>query len=137
MRVPRFRIAWVMVAVAIGALDFGAIRALLKQVSFVAGFLILGALPMANILVVGILTHVAQLMVARPRFPRESCPVGRQVFTTKRDRHSIVQVASVPMTPEFAPARRWAERPAGGPAFVRRSFPAGCHRQRHGPVRGG
>ena len=29
MKVPRFRIAWVMVAVAIAALDFGAIRAIL------------------------------------------------------------------------------------------------------------
>ena len=27
MKVPRFRIAWVMVAVAIAALDFAAIRA--------------------------------------------------------------------------------------------------------------
>ena len=55
MRVPRFQIAWIMVAVAIAALDFGAIRALLDPVWFVAGFLLLGALPMANILAVGIL----------------------------------------------------------------------------------
>jgi hypothetical protein len=31
VNVPRFRIAWVMVAVAIAALDFGAIRALLAR----------------------------------------------------------------------------------------------------------
>ena len=52
---PRFRIAWVMVAIAIAALDFAAIRALLKLESFVAGFSIFGALPMANILAGGIL----------------------------------------------------------------------------------
>ncbi len=48
---PRFRIAWVMVAVAIAALDFGAIRALFGW----GHRLLLGALPMANVLVVGIL----------------------------------------------------------------------------------
>ena len=50
---PRFRIAWVMIFVAIAALDFAAIRAF-----FVSGdvaLLVLGALPMANILAVGIL----------------------------------------------------------------------------------
>jgi hypothetical protein len=29
VKLPRFRIAWLMVAVAIAALDFGAIRALI------------------------------------------------------------------------------------------------------------
>jgi hypothetical protein len=53
VKVPRFRIAWVMVAVAIAALDFGAIRAMF---GFLAGhLLLLGALPMANVLAVGIL----------------------------------------------------------------------------------
>lgn len=50
---PRFRIAWVMVAIAIAALDFAAIRAFL--VSGEVALLVLGALPMANILAVGIL----------------------------------------------------------------------------------
>ncbi len=51
---PRFRIAWVMVAVAIAALEFAAIRALLfiPEV-FLVG--VMGVLPMANALAVGIL----------------------------------------------------------------------------------
>jgi hypothetical protein len=57
---PRFRIAWVMVAVAIVALDFWVIRALLGPHTSVIGhqrdmFLLLGALPMANVLTVGML----------------------------------------------------------------------------------
>ena len=60
MRLPRFRIAWVMVAVAIAALDFGAIRALLARHANVLDdqrgiLLLLGALPMANVLAVGML----------------------------------------------------------------------------------
>src|SRR4051794_21903333 len=50
---PRFRIAWGMVAVAIAALDFAAIRASLEFREAV--LLVLGALPMANVLAVGIL----------------------------------------------------------------------------------
>ena len=53
MKVPRFRIAWVMVAVAIAALDFAAIRAVLGYPE--VGLLVVGALPMANLLAVGIL----------------------------------------------------------------------------------
>ncbi len=49
---PRFRIAWVMVAVAIAAFDFGAIRAMFGSWGH---SLLLGALPMANVLAVGIL----------------------------------------------------------------------------------
>ena len=53
MNLPRFRIAWLMVAVAIAALDFGAIRAL----DYPQGgrVLMLGALPMANVLVASLL----------------------------------------------------------------------------------
>jgi hypothetical protein len=51
VKVPRFRIAWVMVAVAIVALDFAATRALFGW----GHRLLLGALPMANVLAVGIL----------------------------------------------------------------------------------
>jgi hypothetical protein len=50
---PRFRIAWVMVAIAIAALDFAAIRAFFDIPEL--GLLVLGALPMANVLAVGIL----------------------------------------------------------------------------------
>jgi hypothetical protein len=53
VKMPRFRIAWGMVAVAIAALDFAAIRASLEFREAV--LLVLGALPMANVLAVGIL----------------------------------------------------------------------------------
>jgi hypothetical protein len=56
---PRFRIAWVMVAVAIAALDFAAIRAMLG--SQVIILLVLGALPMANVLAIGILVGQRRL----------------------------------------------------------------------------
>ena len=57
MKPPRFRIARIMVAVAIAALDFGAIRALLPRHEHVLDdqrgvYLSLGALPMANVLAV-------------------------------------------------------------------------------------
>jgi hypothetical protein len=50
MKVLRFRIAWLMVAVAVAALDFGAIRAMLNFREGIS--LILGALPMMNVLVI-------------------------------------------------------------------------------------
>jgi hypothetical protein len=53
VKMPRFRIAWIMVAVAIAALDFAAIRASLDIREAV--LFVLGALPMANVLAVGIL----------------------------------------------------------------------------------
>jgi hypothetical protein len=53
VKVPRFRIAWVMVFVAFVALNFPAIRA--TSDSAVGGLLTMGALPMANVLAVGIL----------------------------------------------------------------------------------
>jgi predicted transposase YbfD/YdcC len=74
------------------------------------------------------LAQVARLVVGRPRFPRESWPVGRRVFTTKRGRRSIVQVASSPGMPGSAPARPWAGRPGGEPASSHQSSPTGCHR---------
>ena len=55
MKVPRFRIASIMVVVAIVALDLVAIRALLGFRSLMGELLILGALPMANVLAVGLL----------------------------------------------------------------------------------
>jgi hypothetical protein len=53
VKVPRFRIAWLMIAVAIAGLDFAAIRAMSS--SSTGELLILGALPMANVLAVGML----------------------------------------------------------------------------------
>jgi hypothetical protein len=55
VRVPRFRIAWVMVAIAIFAIDFAAIRALVDASPEVGEELLFGALPMANVLVAGML----------------------------------------------------------------------------------
>ena len=56
MKAPRFRIGWLMVAVAIAALDFAAIGAILGSGTGDFGiFLLLGALPMANVLAVGML----------------------------------------------------------------------------------
>jgi hypothetical protein len=51
----RFRIAWVMVAVAIVAIDVAALREGLKSNSIKAQPLIVGALPMASVLAVGLL----------------------------------------------------------------------------------
>jgi hypothetical protein len=56
MKIARFRIAWGMVGIAIAALDFAVIRAMLRYPEI--GFFVLGALPMVNVLVVG--TLVAQ-----------------------------------------------------------------------------
>ncbi len=60
VRLPQVRIVWVMVAVVIAALDFGAIRAFLDPRVNGPGrppgiVLLLGALPMANVLAVGVL----------------------------------------------------------------------------------
>jgi hypothetical protein len=56
VKAPRFRIAWMMVAVAIAALDFAAIGAILGSGTGDLGIvLVLGALPMANVLAVGLL----------------------------------------------------------------------------------
>ncbi len=62
MKVPRIRIAWVMFAIAIFAIDFTVMRALLDYPSPLGEDLLFGAVPMANVLVVGLL--IAQ---QRPR----------------------------------------------------------------------
>jgi hypothetical protein len=54
VNVPRFRIASIMVVVAIVALNLVAIRVLLGFRSLMGELLILGALPMANVLAVGL-----------------------------------------------------------------------------------
>ena len=54
MKVPRIRIVWVMFAVAIAALDFWVILPNLGSlVGETETYLLLGALPMANVLAVG------------------------------------------------------------------------------------
>ena len=55
MRPPRFPIVWVMVFVALAALEFGAIRAVTDYEGSTRDSLVVGALPMANFLVVGLL----------------------------------------------------------------------------------
>jgi hypothetical protein len=50
VRVPRVRIAWLMIVVALAALDFGAIRAMSDSWGRTSGLLGLGLLPMANVL---------------------------------------------------------------------------------------
>jgi hypothetical protein len=55
VKVPRIRIAWVMFAVAIFAVDFAAIRALIDSPPPLGEELLFGALPMANVLMIGLL----------------------------------------------------------------------------------
>jgi hypothetical protein len=55
VKLPRFRIAWLMVAVAIAALDFGVMREVVGSRSTRNIGLLLGILPMANVLTVGML----------------------------------------------------------------------------------
>jgi hypothetical protein len=69
---PRFRSAWIMVAVAIAAINFGAMRALFDPGS-VGVLLLFGALPMANVLIVGIL-------IARQRVRSRPFLLGFEVF---------------------------------------------------------
>jgi hypothetical protein len=62
VKAPRFRFAWIMVAVAIAAFDFGAIRAVFDLESRFLFFFCVLVIPMANILAVGLL-----LAFLRPR----------------------------------------------------------------------
>ena len=55
MKAPRIRIAWVMFAVAVFAIDLTVMRALLDHLSPLGEELLFGALPMANVLAVGLL----------------------------------------------------------------------------------
>jgi hypothetical protein len=63
VKAPRFRIGWLMVAVAIAALNFGAIRAICAATGQFFLSWVVGTLPMANVLAVGLL--IAQ---QRPRY---------------------------------------------------------------------
>ncbi len=55
MKSPRFRITTIMLVVAMAALDFGAIRAMPEIGPPTSELLVLGALPMTNVLAVGLL----------------------------------------------------------------------------------
>jgi hypothetical protein len=77
MMVPRFRIAWLMVAVAVAAVDFAATRAALSHLfdgaRETALLLLLGTLPMANVLAVGVL-------IACPRPTSRPFLLGFEIF---------------------------------------------------------
>ena len=66
MKVPRFRISWLMIVVAIAALNFGAIRIWYQHLpyddvhSVWIETLTFGGLPMANLLAVGIMVCIRQ-----------------------------------------------------------------------------
>jgi hypothetical protein len=55
VKVPRFRIAWVMVFVAVAAINFAAVRLELDHHNEFGEMLVLGAMPMASVLAVGLL----------------------------------------------------------------------------------
>jgi hypothetical protein len=55
VKVPRFRLAWVMVFVVLAALNFTALRAALDAPSPTSELLALGAMPMATVLTMGLL----------------------------------------------------------------------------------
>jgi hypothetical protein len=55
VKVPRVRIAWVMVAIAIVAINIAAIKAVLDHSNPFKEVLLMGTVPMANALVVGLM----------------------------------------------------------------------------------
>ena len=55
LKAPRFGIAWVMVFVAVAAINFAAVRLELDHHTEFGEMLVLGALPMASVLAVGLL----------------------------------------------------------------------------------
>ena len=72
MKAPRFRIAWIMVAVAVAAINFAPIRAL-NDPGLGGVLLVVGALPVANVLVVG-------MLIARKRPGSRPFLLGFEVF---------------------------------------------------------
>jgi hypothetical protein len=76
VRLPRFKIAWMMFLVAIAGINFAGIRPLLDdngQADTVRVLLSLGALPVANVLVVG-------MLIARKRPGSRPFLLGFEVF---------------------------------------------------------
>jgi hypothetical protein len=72
VRAPRFRIAWIMFAVAIAAINFAPIRAL-NDPGLGGVLVVVGALPVANVLVVG-------MLIARKRPGSRPFLLGFEVF---------------------------------------------------------
>lgn len=54
MKLPRFSIAWVMTIIIVAALDFAVIRAFLGMESDIGVLMVVGAMPMASLLLLGI-----------------------------------------------------------------------------------
>jgi hypothetical protein len=78
LKSPRFRIAWLMAGVALIAIDFGAVRGLSNifrgyGANEADDFLIMGGLPMTNVLAVG-------LLVGRQRLRSRCFLLGFEVF---------------------------------------------------------
>jgi hypothetical protein len=73
LRIPRIRIAWVMVAIAIAAVGLTVIRALNDYRTPIGELLILGAVPMANVLAVG-------LLIGQQRPGRRAFLLGFETF---------------------------------------------------------
>jgi hypothetical protein len=69
VKLPPIQIAWVMFAIAIAACDFTAIRAFLDYPGPFGEELLLGALPMSNVMAIGI-------MIGRWRPGRRSFLLG-------------------------------------------------------------
>jgi hypothetical protein len=61
VKVPRFRIAWVMVQIAMAALDFAVLRAALDYPSPSCLLSTLGAMPTATVLAIGLLIGYCRL----------------------------------------------------------------------------
>jgi hypothetical protein len=93
VKAPCFRIAWIMVAVAIIAVDFGAIRAATGAGTWLAvGLLLVGALPMANVLVVG-------MLIARQRLRSRPFLLGFEGFGAIALALYIYLATSSPLSP--------------------------------------
>jgi hypothetical protein len=54
MKLPRFSIAWIMAIIVIAAIDLAAIRALDETNTVIGPLIIIGSMPMASILILGI-----------------------------------------------------------------------------------
>jgi hypothetical protein len=75
VKIPRFQIAWIMVAVAIAGINFAGLRALFDdhRAGIEGVLLFFGALPVANVLVVG-------MLIARKRRGSRPFLLGFEVF---------------------------------------------------------
>jgi hypothetical protein len=85
LKAPRFRIAWVMVFVAVSAINFAAVRLELHHHTEFGEMLVLGAMPMASVLAVGLLFGLG-----RP--DRRPCLFGFTLFGAMALAFSIILI---------------------------------------------